>query len=108
MVAVLTGTASNGCVTSSSVSIAVTPCVGIDEKTADAGVRVYPNPFRNELMIEGAVTRVEIYNVLGQEVLRVENYSGGFIQTSDLNRGIYIIKAFEGERLLKSSRLLKD
>lgn len=108
VVVALTGTASNGCVASSSVNIVVTPCVGIDEKAADAGVRMYPNPFRSELMIEGSATRIEIYNILGQEVMRIENYAGGAIQTAALTRGIYVIKAFDGEHLLKSSRLLKD
>lgn len=65
--------------------------------------KVYPNPAQNMLHVEGAgLTEVEVFNIMGQSVLNVnENYET--INIGHLNNGIYCIriKTTEGEKTVK-------
>ncbi len=65
--------------------------------------KVYPNPAKNILHVEGAgLTEVEVFNIMGQSVLNVnENYET--INIGHLKNGIYFIriKTTEGEKTVK-------
>ena len=65
--------------------------------------KVYPNPAQNMLHVEGAgLTEVEVFNIMGQSVLNVnENYET--INIGHLKNGIYFIriKTTEGEKTVK-------
>lgn len=65
--------------------------------------RVYPNPAKNILHVEGAgLTEVEVFNIMGQSVLNVnENFET--INIGHLKNGIYFIriKTTEGEKTVK-------
>lgn len=65
--------------------------------------KVYPNPARNMLHIEGAgLTEVEVFNIMGQSVLNInENFET--VDISHLQNGIYFIriKTSEGEKTVK-------
>ena len=64
---------------------------------------VYPNPAKNILHVEGAgLTEVEVFNIMGQSVLNVnENFET--INIGHLQNGIYFIriKTTEGEKTVK-------
>lgn len=51
---------------------------------------LYPNPFKNELVISGQVDEVSIYRIDGK-LLRTEKFTD-HISTSDLGSGIYFVK----------------
>ncbi len=67
------------------------------------GAKVYPNPAKNILHVEGAgLTEVEVFNIMGQSVLNVnENFET--INIGHLKNGIYFIriKTTEGEKTVK-------
>ncbi len=62
----------------------------------DAGAfRIYPNPVDNQLNVENinGVTKIEIFNVIGEKVMSFENINGSkaIITTNSLNSGIYLM-----------------
>jgi len=65
----------------------------------DHDIRIYPNPFSGELILEHAspITRVSIFNLLGTEVLRDEKPENPVIKinTSTLDRGYYFIRIID-------------
>ena len=65
--------------------------------------KVYPNPAKNMLHIEGAgLTQVDVFNIMGQSVLS-NNESFETVDISHLQNGIYFIriKTTEGEKTVK-------
>lgn len=105
------GTSSLGC-TSASVakSVTVSLCTGIENEPGNnTESSIFPNPFTNELTISGLNGRIEIYNVLGQIILKIKVNEVEKINTSELIKGAYILKAFnvDGQEL-KTIKLLKN
>jgi hypothetical protein len=90
------------------------PISGIDDirldKKDQLNVKVYPNPFTNELTIEleGNTQKVdfEIINSLGQSVLSGSVFEKTIVQTTNFASGIYLIKlksgtTFEFKKIIK-------
>ena len=105
------GTSSLGC-TSASVAktVIVSLCTGIENELGNnTESSIFPNPFTNELNISGLNGRIEIYNVLGQVILKTKVNEVERINTSELIKGAYILKAFnvDGQEL-KTIKLLKN
>ncbi|OEK07969.1 hypothetical protein A8C32_16030 [Flavivirga aquatica] len=73
----------------------------------DASVSVLPNPVRDELTIKvpTAVSKIEIYNILGQKALT--KIDSDFLNVSSLSRGIYIAKIFQGNKI-STKRFVKN
>lgn len=105
------GTSSqSGCSSSATISLNVSACTGIENASGSSLENaVYPNPFTNVLNIKGFTGRIELYNSLGQMVFEVEGTEVETINTSDLAKGVYFLKAYrlsgEQERTIK---LLKN
>lgn len=57
-------------------------------------VSAYPNPFSNQIQISNAelVTRVEISNIIGQNIISVKIDGENTINTSALPAGVYLVK----------------
>ena len=75
-----------------------------------AKVRMYPNPAKSNVTIDAnsAIERVAVYNILGQEVLsKKPNTNSTTLQTSALQRGIYIVKSTIGGKTT-TSKLVKE
>jgi len=106
----VSGTSAAGCSANYEVIAFVSSCAGIGEAGSEAAVRVYPNPFSNELRISGSAgMRVELYNLLGQKLV-AENLSESVFNfnTSELHSGVYVLKTFDVDgREVKSLRLIK-
>ena len=68
--------------------------LGMDEETLNQNIAVYPNPVSNLLTIEGQenfeVTKITIYNVLGEKVLEKENPER-IIGVDRLKFGIHLV-----------------
>lgn len=75
-----------------------------------AKVKMYPNPAKNVLNLESAVTidQVAIYNVLGQQVVsKSPNSEVVSLDVSTLQVGIYIVKTSIGGNV-SSTRFIKE
>ncbi len=86
----------------SSAPLSVTPIPdGVQEHGKEA--KVYPNPAKNMLHVEDfGLTQVEVFNIMGQSVLSVnENFET--VDISHLQNGIYFIriKTTEEEKTVK-------
>lgn len=84
-------TSSNGCTNFSEVSC-VTVSSSVDK---DRIFSVYPNPFNDLITVisEHLINRIEIYDLLGNQVLNIEPYNfEENIDLSKLSNGVYVIK----------------
>ena len=86
----------------SSAPLSVTPIPdGVQEHGKEA--KVYPNPAKNMLHVEDfGLTQVEVFNIMGQSVLNVnENFKS--INIGSLQNGIYFVrlKTNDGEKTVK-------
>lgn len=73
-------------------------------------VKVYPNPVQNRLLIEARdITKISVYNVLGQEVTAQVQYRNGTyeINTSTLPSGSYTIHLSDGVSLSNHKIIVK-
>ncbi len=109
---VLKGQAINGCNSPTlSVPVTVTNCgVGIPNNSLNfSEVAVYPNPFTSELKVSGFSGNVEVFNTLGQVVIKATVSETDVINTASLPKGVYIVKAFNAEgTTIKTIRVIKN
>lgn len=103
------GTSTTGCTDDAVVTISVSLCTGIESISGNVEAAVFPNPFTSELKLSGLEGSVEIYNALGQIVIKTTTANTETITTTELPKGAYILKAYnkEGERV-KTVKLLKN
>jgi hypothetical protein len=80
------------------------------EKFETSGVKMYPNPVKNTLTIDAnsAINRVSVYNVLGQEVMKVSPKSNTVtLQTNELQKGVYMVTT-EIDGKISTSKVVKE
>jgi carbonic anhydrase len=65
----------------------------VEEPIVAARLNVYPNPVENTLWIDTdqKIDRVEIFNIVGQQMLVVRNV-GNQVNLESLNQGMYTVK----------------
>jgi hypothetical protein len=104
------GTTSLGCSGTAVRTISVSICSGIENQFGNlVETSVFPNPFTNEIKIGGLNGSVDIYNALGQVILSTKVNDTETINTADLTKGVYILKAYSNEgQELKTIKLLKN
>jgi len=103
------GTATNGCSSTASVIRTIDLCTGIEALTNSSKISVYPNPFTNELRLSGITGRFEIYNAIGQLVSAGALNGNTQLNTSELVKGIYILKTYTGEdKAAGTVKVIKD
>ncbi len=66
---------------------------GLNEANEGA-VNVYPNPFKNQLVIDGYTkqTSITIINVTGVEVYHIDELNASQISTEELPSGVYYLR----------------
>jgi hypothetical protein len=90
-------------------TMTVSLCTGIEILAGSSNVGVYPNPFNQELTVSGVNGHVEIYNALGQLVMSALVNESTTVNTSELTKGIYVLKAFNAAfEVEKTIKLLKN
>ncbi len=69
------------------------PTLGIDDNTLTSSISLYPNPVNTELFIQSDadINQIRIYSSDGKLIINNDNYDGTPINTSQLNKGIYIV-----------------
>ncbi|MBL7930921.1 MAG: T9SS type A sorting domain-containing protein [Bacteroidia bacterium] len=86
------GVSALGCKSAESVvSLTVSTCTGINEEGLFSA-SAYPNPFINELKVSGFTGQVELYDVVGNLVLSARSEQSLNLNTSDLSKGLYLLK----------------
>ena len=103
------GTSTTGCTDDAVITVSVSLCTGIESISGNVESAVFPNPFTSELKLSGLEGSVEIYNALGQIVIKTTTANTETITTTELPKGAYILKAYnkEGETV-KTVKLLKN
>ena len=89
----------NGCSGTSSVTIAVSACVGIQEN-ANVGMSLYPNPSTGVLyvVLTSGYSTVEVFDVLGN-VVTSRTFAGATTAQIDLSneaQGVYFVQVTNG------------
>lgn len=74
------------------------------------GFGLYPNPTTGSFNIKGQVSKVEVYSITGQRVKSFENITGEDYQfdINELNRGVYLVKAFDSNNNSSTMKLIKQ
>ncbi|MDA3943668.1 MAG: T9SS type A sorting domain-containing protein [Bacteroidetes bacterium] len=82
--------------------------VGTIEQSASS-VKVYPNPFNDQLTISGAeFDQIRIQNLLGQVVIDRALQSGEKVATANLESGIYFVTVLKANRVVETRKLFKE
>lgn len=80
------------CESAASAKVELKAPVGVND-LASANIKVYPNPAKDILNIEGGIETVCFYNALGQECSKQNAEDGKFsVDVSSWSKGIYIIE----------------
>jgi hypothetical protein len=105
-----TGTSSVGCVGTAVRNVSVSICTGIVNNFGNVvETSVFPNPFVNELKVEGLLGSIQIINALGQVIYTSQVNDMETINTSELTKGVYILKAYDTEgHEVKTVKMLKN
>ena len=83
--------------------------LGLDENTLE-GFSFSPNPVKNELNLTSArnITNVEVFNLIGQQVMRVApNTVSSRIDMSALNAGAYFVRVSVGD-VAQTVKIIKE
>ena len=94
---VVSGTNSDGCVSTATVILAVTECTGLDKLTTTAnGVKLYPNPSKGEFNVEFTTSSdktVEVLDLTGRVIMTSSGKSNLLnFNISNLANGVYYVK----------------
>jgi hypothetical protein len=97
----VTGTGSNGCTTSTIVTVTANRCTGIEKVTSGNLIsRVYPSPANEAVTIElsnGAVSNIEIVDLSGRVVISLPAVTDRVqADISALSAGVYYVKVKSG------------
>jgi hypothetical protein len=109
----ITGTTPEGCSSTASVAVTVSVCntnpVNVSEAGFISETLIYPNPFSSQITLSQLEGNVEVFNALGEVVLRSDVNGSISLKTTELTRGVYVVKAYNtsGE-LVKTIKLLKN
>ncbi len=91
----------NNCFGTTTVSVVMDPCVGIQELGVQSSeLGVYPNPNNGNFIIETpSETQIILYNTLGSVILTKKITSGKTaIDMSSFSNGVYYLKSLSGDK----------
>lgn len=77
-------------------------------------IQILPNPFQNYISIVSGLeldhAQLIVYNMLGQEAIRIENISGRDVslQMENLEKGIYLAVLQQSGKLLKKTAIVAE
>ena len=81
-------------------------CVGVEERSwKENEIKVFPNPFTEELELFGVQGDIELYNLTGEIVIKASINNKTILRTSHLAKGVYYLKIFNDQN--KQIRVLK-
>jgi hypothetical protein len=72
-------------------------------------LRVYPNPFRSEIYVEGIMpAEATFVNSLGQVVMRSSLHEGGPVNTTNLPAGFYLLRVIGRDGIGRMFKVVRD
>ncbi|PVW14650.1 T9SS type A sorting domain-containing protein [Marixanthomonas spongiae] len=82
--------------------------LGVSDLTS-VDIDYYPNPVNEVLTIQSkeTIASIDVYNLLGQIILKSSTISDGKIDLSALNSGIYLVKATFDGGLVETLKIVK-
>ncbi|MDD2197957.1 MAG: T9SS type A sorting domain-containing protein, partial [Bacteroidales bacterium] len=93
------------------VNVMLNPTTGTPVSLSEE-VRVYPNPFSSQLMLEGVahVRQVEVINLIGQRMMLMEHNGNQTLTlpTENLQAGVYLIRLTGEDGLQLITRVIKQ
>ncbi len=108
----VTGTSSEGCTSSSTLSLLVSECTSLNGVVRNtSAVRITPNPGSGlfELTQIPALAEVNIFNSLGQIVFQgISNGNAMHIDLGSFSNGVYLVRVIQNQQLISQSRLIKN
>lgn len=118
----VSGTGAGNCKSVETIEIEVVDCVsyvGIEENAnGSSKIPVYPNPISNKLIINtSGLTineniKVSLTDLTGKvlvmDSIKVNNQSSSEINTTDLSRGVYILKLTTSDNKTQIMKVVKD
>lgn len=77
----------------------------------DIGIRVFPNPFTNEIQIinetQTKLTEIKIYDTVGSLIL-TEDQNFNIIEIHSVKKGVYIMKFFSDGKEIGTKKMIKN
>jgi hypothetical protein len=72
-------------------------------------IKIYPNPTNNNFSFECKnYSTIKLYNILGKEVLSQTTNGKTEINISHLSNGFYIVRVFSEDKIIGSSKVVKQ
>jgi hypothetical protein len=113
---VVTGTTSAGCVSSDTISIDTTVCLGLTTAKIESDFKIYYDSNSGFINIKTGQSKIEhqnliVYNALGQHIFEIEiNLDAGInralIDCQFLSTGAYFVALSDSSMKLKTEKLL--
>ena len=91
-------------------NLEVNACEGIEELSNSATLGIYPNPINEALTVYGLSKEatLELYDVAGKLIVTEKINGTTTINTTFLEKGVYILNITDNGTLIKASKLLKN
>ncbi|MDQ3191099.1 MAG: S8 family serine peptidase [Bacteroidota bacterium] len=95
---IATVTDNEGCVGTDSITVTVIDATSIRENSISPGVKVFPNPFKEDVTFNfssnfsaGDKVRLSVYDIMGKQVVKTEDITGNnyILNRKGLSTGIY-------------------
>lgn len=81
------------------------------EEIKKSSIKIYPNPIKDEFIIESEMANdrieLEIYNTLGQIILKDQFFGKKTVHASNLSKGIYLIR-LTSDKLQEIKKIVKE
>lgn len=106
----ITGRDNNGCESSTSVTLVVKPCTGLDETLLSSGpTPVYPNPSSRNFNIENRNdSDIEVYDLTGVLIYSQKQFSGTCVlDLGEKPSGIYLLR-IKTNKTHETLKLIKE
>lgn len=90
--------------------VSLTPCTGIDDENSTRGLKIYPNPFTDNLTVEtnnNLKSQIIIYNILSQKTKEQTFKNSCKINTEQFGKGVYLFEIKDQNGLLKNGKIIK-
>ncbi len=108
----VTGTDSNGCIGSDTITQYVSACTGINLNQINSyGISLYPNPTSGELILKSSQENlsVEIYNVIAEMILTQKiTEAETKLDLKEFAKGIYFVEISEAGKLIYIQKIIKE
>jgi hypothetical protein len=84
---------------------------GIDKVNPETIVKVYPNPFNDELAIitnGNKENEIKLFDITGRKILHRSFINSVSMKTAELEKGIYFYQVSEGGKIISSGKVINE